>query len=132
MNVMHQGIPEEAEVPPVARIPASVQPSNAPAVNPPVQPSQPAAPAGGPNANPLDLFPQVDTLLPVNFGLCFLWSSNEIIFILLESGPSKYGLQRWCWQLGFPPKQSTGIQILLTICNLVCAIAFSKYFLPSL
>ena len=56
---MFQGIPENAEVPPVARAPAGGQP-----VNPPVQASQPvAAPTvpsgGGPNANPLDLFPQV-------------------------------------------------------------------------
>lgn len=49
-----QGIPEQAEIPPAAAAPASGQ-----AVNPPVQSSQPAVPSGGPNANPLDLFPQV-------------------------------------------------------------------------
>lgn len=59
---MHQGIPEQADVPPVAPVPARGLGANPPAINPPVQASQPAAPAGGPNANPLDLFPQVDTL----------------------------------------------------------------------
>lgn len=52
---LFQGIPEQAEVPPVARVPSSGQ-----AVNPPAQAPLPAAPASGPNANPLDLFPQVD------------------------------------------------------------------------
>ena len=54
-----KGIPEQADVAPVARPPASAQA----AANPPAQtqrPAQPApAPASGPNANPLDLFPQV-------------------------------------------------------------------------
>lgn len=53
-----QGIPEQADIPPVARIPA-----NAPATELPSQPPQSAqptaVPASGPNANPLDLFPQV-------------------------------------------------------------------------
>lgn len=54
----YQGIPEQAEVPPVARVPASGPPANSPAQPP--QPAQPAAvPSSGPNANPLDLFPQV-------------------------------------------------------------------------
>jgi hypothetical protein len=52
---LFQGIPEQAEVPPVARVPSSGQ-----AVDPPAQAPLPAAPASGPNANPLDLFPQVD------------------------------------------------------------------------
>ncbi|RWR79628.1 ubiquitin receptor RAD23d [Cinnamomum micranthum f. kanehirae] len=50
------GIPEQAEVPPVAQAPSSGQ-----GVNPPAQaqrPAQPAVPSSGPNANPLDLFPQ--------------------------------------------------------------------------
>ncbi|THF98455.1 hypothetical protein TEA_006718 [Camellia sinensis var. sinensis] len=51
------GIPEQAEVPPVARAPATGLAAN-PAAQPP-QPAQPApVPASGPNANPLDLFPQ--------------------------------------------------------------------------
>ena len=55
-GVIHQGIPEQADVPPVAQVPAGRQ---AAAINPPVQDSQPAAvPTSGPNANPLDLFPQ--------------------------------------------------------------------------
>uniref|UniRef100_A0A1J3EUV6 Ubiquitin receptor RAD23 n=1 Tax=Noccaea caerulescens TaxID=107243 RepID=A0A1J3EUV6_NOCCA len=55
VEYLYSGIPEQAEVPPVARAPASgVQPAN-----PPTQAQQPAAaPTSGPNANPLDLFPQ--------------------------------------------------------------------------
>ncbi|WRX15241.1 Ubiquitin-like domain - like 5 [Theobroma cacao] len=53
----NSGIPEQAEVPPVARAPVVGQ-----ATNPPAQPQQPAqaspVPTSGPNANPLDLFPQ--------------------------------------------------------------------------
>ncbi|XP_060191987.1 ubiquitin receptor RAD23d-like [Lycium barbarum] len=51
IEYLYSGIPEQAEIAPAA--PASGQ-----AVNPPVQASQPAVPSGGPNANPLDLFPQ--------------------------------------------------------------------------
>ncbi|KAG5532444.1 hypothetical protein RHGRI_026921 [Rhododendron griersonianum] len=48
------GIPEQAEVPPVAPAPASGIGANLPA-----QPPQSApVPSSGPNANPLDLFPQ--------------------------------------------------------------------------
>ena len=51
----YQGIPEQA--PPVVQVPVSEQ---APATQPRQQPAQPTTvPAGGPNANPLDLFPQV-------------------------------------------------------------------------
>ncbi|VVA96225.1 unnamed protein product [Arabis nemorensis] len=55
VEYLYSGIPEQAEVPPVARAPTSGgQPAN-----PPAQTQQPAAaPATGPNANPLDLFPQ--------------------------------------------------------------------------
>ncbi|KAK9271861.1 hypothetical protein L1049_002226 [Liquidambar formosana] len=53
VEYLYSGIPEQAEVPPVARAPASGQ-----AVNPPAQAPQPEVPASGPNANPLDLFPQ--------------------------------------------------------------------------
>ncbi|KAJ6903010.1 ubiquitin receptor RAD23d-like isoform X1 [Populus alba x Populus x berolinensis] len=50
------GIPEQAEVPPGAQIPIGGQ---APAAQPQQHPTQTAAvPSGGPNANPLDLFPQ--------------------------------------------------------------------------
>ncbi|BBH00110.1 Rad23 UV excision repair protein family [Prunus dulcis] len=52
------GIPEQAEVPPAAQVPAGEQAANPPAANPPAQAPQPVAPTGGPNANPLDLFPQ--------------------------------------------------------------------------
>ncbi|KAJ6421437.1 hypothetical protein OIU84_028752 [Salix udensis] len=54
VDYLYSGIPEQAEVPPVAQGPASGD-----AVNPPPQAQQPAAPiSAGPNANPLDLFPQ--------------------------------------------------------------------------
>ncbi|KAL0423969.1 UNVERIFIED_CONTAM: Ubiquitin receptor d [Sesamum radiatum] len=53
VEYLYSGIPEQAEVNPVAQPPAGGQP-----VNPPAQGTQAAAPAGGPNANPLDLFPQ--------------------------------------------------------------------------
>ncbi|CAH2055288.1 unnamed protein product [Thlaspi arvense] len=55
VEYLYSGIPEQAEVPSVARAPASGgQPADRPA-----QTQQPAAaPATGPNANPLDLFPQ--------------------------------------------------------------------------
>ncbi|KAK4741508.1 hypothetical protein SAY87_025096 [Trapa incisa] len=58
VEYLYSGIPEQAEVPPVAR----VLPSSEEAANPPAQPEQPAQqpaiPSSGPNANPLDLFPQ--------------------------------------------------------------------------
>ncbi|XP_012077961.2 ubiquitin receptor RAD23d isoform X2 [Jatropha curcas] len=54
VEYLYSGIPEQAEVQPVAQIPASAQAANTPA-----QAEQPAVPtSGGPNANPLDLFPQ--------------------------------------------------------------------------
>uniref|UniRef100_A0A2P2MDU7 Ubiquitin receptor RAD23 n=1 Tax=Rhizophora mucronata TaxID=61149 RepID=A0A2P2MDU7_RHIMU len=57
VEYLYTGIPPQAEVAPVARAPVSAQ-----AANPPAQPQQSAQPApvpsSGPNANPLDLFPQ--------------------------------------------------------------------------
>ncbi|KAK8455274.1 hypothetical protein SEVIR_4G117700v4 [Setaria viridis] len=61
IDYLYSGIPENVEAPPVARAPASGQQTNPqappaqPAVAPPVQPS---AASAGPNANPLNLFPQ--------------------------------------------------------------------------
>ncbi|PWA95613.1 Heat shock chaperonin-binding [Artemisia annua] len=56
VEYLYSGIPEAAEVPPVAGVPP------VPAVNPPVQAPQAtqpaAAPPSGPNADPLNLFPQ--------------------------------------------------------------------------
>nr|GEX08659.1 ubiquitin receptor RAD23d-like [Tanacetum cinerariifolium]GEZ07757.1 ubiquitin receptor RAD23d-like [Tanacetum cinerariifolium] len=56
VEYLYSGIPEAAENPPVAGVPP------VPAVNPPVQAPQAtqpaAAPTSGPNANPLNLFPQ--------------------------------------------------------------------------
>ncbi|XP_009781758.1 ubiquitin receptor RAD23d-like [Nicotiana sylvestris] len=57
IEYLYSGIPEQAEIPPAAPAPA-LAPASGQAVNPPVQASQPAVPSGGPNANPLDLFPQ--------------------------------------------------------------------------
>ncbi|KAK6128476.1 hypothetical protein DH2020_037790 [Rehmannia glutinosa] len=54
VEYLYSGIPEQAEVPPVAQPPAGGQ-----SVNPSTHATQPvAASGGGPNANPLDLFPQ--------------------------------------------------------------------------
>ncbi|XP_061375125.1 ubiquitin receptor RAD23d-like [Gastrolobium bilobum] len=58
VEYLYSGIPEQAEAQPVARVPASAQPANPPAAAAP-QAAQPASvPSSGPNANPLDLFPQ--------------------------------------------------------------------------
>ncbi|CAN4090631.1 unnamed protein product [Withania somnifera] len=73
IEYLYSGIPEQAEIPPAA--PASGQ-----AVNPPVQASRPVVPSGGPNANPLDLFPQGLTNVGSNVGagnLDFLSSSPQ-------------------------------------------------------
>ncbi|XP_073018603.1 ubiquitin receptor RAD23d-like [Primulina eburnea] len=53
VEYLYSGIPEQAEVASAAQTPAGGQP-----VNPPIQSTQPAVPSTGPNANPLDLFPQ--------------------------------------------------------------------------
>ncbi|KAL4358147.1 hypothetical protein AHAS_Ahas09G0257600 [Arachis hypogaea] len=62
VEYLYTGIPEQAEAPPVARVPTSVQPANPPAAAPQAASPQAAQPApvttSGPNANPLDLFPQ--------------------------------------------------------------------------
>ena len=72
---MFQGIPEPAEVPQAAQAPVSGQ-----AVNPPAQAPQPAVSASGPNANPLDLFPQVYIFRLIN-----LWTLLESSYGLLSS-----------------------------------------------
>ncbi|KAH6803697.1 Rad23 UV excision repair protein family [Perilla frutescens var. frutescens] len=53
VDYLYSGIPEQAEVAPVVQPPAGMQP-----VATPTHDAQPAAPSTGPNANPLDLFPQ--------------------------------------------------------------------------
>ncbi|XP_022733102.1 ubiquitin receptor RAD23c-like isoform X2 [Durio zibethinus] len=57
VEYLYSGIPEQDEAPPVARAPVVGQ-----TTNPLAQPQQPAqtapVPSSGPNANPLDLFPQ--------------------------------------------------------------------------
>ncbi|XP_055804259.1 ubiquitin receptor RAD23c-like isoform X2 [Solanum dulcamara] len=62
VDYLYSGIPEQAEIPPVARVPAApavTAPASGQAVNPSAQEaSQPPVPSSGPNANPLDLFPQ--------------------------------------------------------------------------
>ncbi|KAK7357801.1 hypothetical protein VNO80_17097 [Phaseolus coccineus] len=58
VEYLYSGIPEQAEAPLVARAPAGAQPANPPAAAAP-QTEQPApVTSTGPNANPLDLFPQ--------------------------------------------------------------------------
>ncbi|KAL1223343.1 Ubiquitin receptor RAD23d [Cardamine amara subsp. amara] len=56
VEYLYSGIPAQAEIPPVAQAP----PAGEQAANPQAQPQQaaPAAATGGPNANPLNLFPQ--------------------------------------------------------------------------
>ncbi|GAB4832304.1 Ubiquitin receptor RAD23c [Ancistrocladus abbreviatus] len=57
VEYLYSGIPEQADIPPVARAPAAAQGGQA--ANPPIQAPQAAAvPSSGPNASPLDLFPQ--------------------------------------------------------------------------
>lgn len=57
VEYLYSGIPEAAEVPPVGASPPSVQAGNQPAQPQPAAQSAPV-PAGGPNADPLNLFPQ--------------------------------------------------------------------------
>ncbi|XP_074274838.1 ubiquitin receptor RAD23c-like isoform X2 [Silene latifolia] len=57
VEYLYSGIPEQPEVPPTTQSGGAPQPTSAPSV--PQQPSQPATvPSSGPNANPLNLFPQ--------------------------------------------------------------------------
>lgn len=58
VEYLYSGIPEQAEVPPVAQVPAGGQALNPPASAPQPVPSSGPAVGSGPNANPLDLFPQ--------------------------------------------------------------------------
>ncbi|KZV21160.1 hypothetical protein F511_31640 [Dorcoceras hygrometricum] len=53
VEYLYSGIPEQAEAAPAVQTPAGGQ-----QVNPPIQATLPAVTATGPNANPLDLFPQ--------------------------------------------------------------------------
>ncbi|RWW01223.1 hypothetical protein GW17_00035752 [Ensete ventricosum] len=56
IEYLYAGIPEHAAAPLVAQAPPSGQTTDSPVQV--TQPVQPAFPMGGPNANPLDLFPQ--------------------------------------------------------------------------
>ncbi|XP_060182693.1 ubiquitin receptor RAD23c-like [Lycium barbarum] len=58
VEYLYSGIPEAAEVPPVAGSPPSVQAGNQPAAQPEPAAQPAPVPAGGPNADPLNLFPQ--------------------------------------------------------------------------
>ncbi|CAO2825425.1 unnamed protein product [Amaranthus hypochondriacus] len=62
VEYLYSGIPEQAEIPPVAQTPAATTAAPAPtggqAGNPLSQAPQAAVPSSGPNASPLDLFPQ--------------------------------------------------------------------------
>ncbi|KAF4394317.1 hypothetical protein G4B88_018467 [Cannabis sativa] len=81
VEYLYSGIPEQADVPPVTQVPAQAAGANSPAIIPPVQASQPAAaPTVGPNANPLDLFPQGLPNVGANTGagnLDFLRNSQQ-------------------------------------------------------
>ncbi|KAL6519567.1 Ubiquitin receptor RAD23d [Orobanche hederae] len=63
VEYLYSGIPEQAENPPAAQPPAGAQPAI-----PSMQAAQPALPPAGPNANPLDLFPQGLPNLGANAG----------------------------------------------------------------
>ncbi|KAM1954516.1 hypothetical protein EV1_023676 [Malus domestica] len=81
VEYLYSGIPEQAEIPPAAQVPAGEQAANPPAANLPAQVPQPAAPTGGPNANPLDLFPQGLPNMGANAGagnLDFLRNSPQV------------------------------------------------------
>ncbi|TMX04550.1 hypothetical protein EJD97_007573 [Solanum chilense] len=84
VDYLYSGIPEQAEIPPVARAPAApavTAPASGQAINPAAQDaSQLAVPSIGPNANPLDLFPQGLTNAGSNAGagnLDFLRNSPQ-------------------------------------------------------
>ncbi|XP_074308293.1 ubiquitin receptor RAD23c-like [Silene latifolia] len=57
VEYLYSGIPEQAEVPPVARAPTAT-PAGGQAADLPTNVAQGAVPSSGPNASPLDLFPQ--------------------------------------------------------------------------
>ncbi|KAH0700310.1 hypothetical protein KY285_014562 [Solanum tuberosum] len=84
VDYLYSGIPEQAEIPPVARTPAApavTATASGQAINPAAQDaSQLAVPSSGPNANPLDLFPQGLTNAGSNAGagnLDFLRNSPQ-------------------------------------------------------
>ncbi|XP_015067228.1 ubiquitin receptor RAD23c isoform X2 [Solanum pennellii] len=84
VDYLYSGIPEQTEIPPVARAPAApavTAPASGQAINPAAQDaSQLAVPSSGPNANPLDLFPQGLTNAGSNAGagnLDFLRNSPQ-------------------------------------------------------
>ncbi|KAG6392629.1 hypothetical protein SASPL_146853 [Salvia splendens] len=75
VEYLYSGIPEQAEVAPVAQPPAGAQP-----LVTSIYDTQPAVPSGGPNANPLDLFPQGLPTMGSNAGagsLDFLRNSQQ-------------------------------------------------------
>ncbi|KAH1031201.1 hypothetical protein J1N35_043375 [Gossypium stocksii] len=122
VEYLYSGIPEQAEAPPVAHAPVVGQ-TTSPAA-PPQQPAQMAAiPTSGPNANPLDLFPQG---LP-NMGasgagagsLDFLRNSPQFqaLRAMVQANPQI--LQVILWFLVSPLQSSC-----------VCFIFFSSSFFP--
>ncbi|CAA2991247.1 ubiquitin receptor RAD23d-like [Olea europaea subsp. europaea] len=58
VEYLYSGIPDQAEVAPADQTPAAQLPASGQPVNSLTQDTQPAVPSSGPNANPLDLFPQ--------------------------------------------------------------------------
>ncbi|CAA2958762.1 ubiquitin receptor RAD23d-like [Olea europaea subsp. europaea] len=58
VEYLYSGIPEQAEVPPAGQPPVAQPPASGQPMNSLTQATEPAVPSSGPNANPLDLFPQ--------------------------------------------------------------------------
>ncbi|WOL13761.1 ubiquitin receptor RAD23d-like isoform X2 [Canna indica] len=83
VEYLYTGIPENNEVPTVAEVPTSAQTGGTPIQA--SSPVQPGIPTTGPNANPLDLFPQG---LP-NLGL----NTGESDFEFLRNSPQFQALQ---------------------------------------
>ncbi|XP_031101297.1 ubiquitin receptor RAD23c-like isoform X1 [Ipomoea triloba] len=82
VEYLYSGIPESAEAPPAGGNPPIVQAANQPEPAQPQQATQPTpVPSSGPNANPLDLFPQGLPTMGSNTGgansLDFLRNSQQ-------------------------------------------------------
>lgn len=93
-----QGIPEAAELaPPVAR-PPTLFPAGAPGTAPAV-PAQGAVPAGGPNAAPLDLFPQVrQYYMVIDLNVIFLFYGDTDTFTHMAT----YNFEVFCFCRVYP------------------------------
>ncbi|RXH68187.1 hypothetical protein DVH24_028334 [Malus domestica] len=111
VEYLYSGIPEQAEVPPAVQVPAGEQAANPPAANLPAQAPQPAAPTGGPNANPLDLFPQpmLQELGKQNPHLMQLIQAHQADFLRLINEPVEGGEGNLLEQLGAAVPQAVTV-----------------------